>query len=656
MDVDSPAKKYSKLLSEIELDPLASFAPEEIVSSCVQLMSHQQLDRDTLHAIMRVVVRLTKDYHLAEVFARYGGIDVLLSMKHSSGYIGFTTLATLLIRHVLEEPKTLSLAIQNVIINRTLSTIPAGHRELLFLIRQLSSAVYRNPVMFKEAALKVLKVDFDSMKRSNITDDRKFIMKATPLSHNTVKFNMEQSTAMGAVCKLLKILVEPEENVGYDPVSSINPKTDNAPKEKSSSKHSQTADSNTEAIDAAAKEKQAINDKLLLTKSAILKILAESVRSYQTVALYITEHVYRAGLTPLITEDTTALSFILDKLFHINDVTVDRECPSMAQSLISAIASSDVVQAQYTVVHEVKCALQRALNETETNEKHFHIEGLATLIPAMIENNMVNIESNQFFKINNQPQFRQNIFYIMLEKGIITDLARAVQYLELGGPNTTTTINHLLKPLEILLRLTNEPMPSFPAKFKKAPPRRVLNSNEDAVEETTDEQPMQSQAFSEALSNNVNATVTTTNSGVTANPNAVAQSQTASDSTNAQDEQMLADDSEQNTERDMSSAAIDSMAGENPIAEAHLNDILDTLINEELRHDPNDYEDDPNGDDDDEDQNEEDNRLHRRNHLRENVESLLARDNLVESSSDSGDSDSGASENDEREMMDEVGK
>ena len=148
----------------------------------------------------------------------------------------------------------------------------------------------------------------------------------------------------------------------------------------------------------------------------------------------------------------------------------------------------------------------------------------------------------------------------------------------------------------------------------------------------------------------MNATVTTTNSGVTANPNAVTQSQgTASDSTNAQDEQMLADDSEQNTERDMSSAAIDSLVGEN-----HLNDILDTLINEELRRDPNDYGDDAIIDDDDEDQNDDDNRL-RLNHLRENVESLLARDNLAESSSDSENSDSGASENDEREM-DEVGE
>ncbi|CRL01178.1 CLUMA_CG014451, isoform A [Clunio marinus] len=441
---EEEAKTYAKVLEEIELEPLSNFCPEEIVSSCVQLMAHQQLDRDTLHAIMRVVVRLTKNYSLAEVFARFGGIDVLLNMKQNSGYIGFTTLATLLIRHVIEEPKTLSLSIQNVLANRTLTTIPPGHRELLFLIRQLNSAVYRDPQLFKEAALKILRVDFDSMKRSQITDEKRFIMKSIPLSTN-IKYNMEHSTAMSAVCKLLKALIEPDDvgngAGGNADTNSCNmmwiqpEKTstrDGPRKEKFTATNEQPQQQSADDLKEKQNGGNNNSDKPLLSKSAILKILAESVKSYQTVALYITEHKYRAGMSAMINEDTTALSFILDRMLHINDANMDRECPAMAQSLISAIASSDVTQAQETVVQEVKWALQRALNETETNEKHLHIEGLATLIPAMIENNGGNNENNQFFKVNNHSQLRHNIFYIMLEKGIITDIARAVQYLELG--------------------------------------------------------------------------------------------------------------------------------------------------------------------------------------------------------------------------------
>lgn len=607
MDVDTPAKNYAKLLEEIELEPLSSFVPDEIVSSCVQLMSHQQLERDTLHAIMRVVVRLTKNYHLAEVFARYGGIDVLLNMKQSSGYIGFTTLATLLIRHVIEEPKTLTLAIQNVLANRTLTTIPPAHRELLFLIRQLNSAVYRDPELFKEAALKVLRVDFDSMKRSQIVDEKRFIMKSVPLP-STMKFNMENSTSMSAVCKLLKALVEPDEvsecNMMWIPPptersSQKKEKFVNAETQQTSGGSSSTAD---DTKDKNQQQQQAQNDKPLLSKSAILKILAESVKSYQTVALYITEHKYRAGTSSIISDDTTALSFILDKMFHISDTNMDRECPAMAQNLISAIASSDVTQAQETVVQEVKMALQRALNEPETNEKHLHIEGLATLIPAMIENNSGNGENNQFFK-NNQ-QVRHNIFYIMLEKGIITDLARAVQFLELGGPNTTSTINHLLRPLEMLLRLTNEPMPSMPLKYKKMAAnqrRSTTGLGDDAGvsglqnEQNANEEQSSNNAIVETM-NNIALVLNAAEQQINQN------TASSSDSTNAQDEQM-ADDSEQNTDRDMSSAAIDSLVGENELGEVHLNEILDTLISEELRG-INDY---PDANQDEDENNEEEN-------------------------------------------------
>jgi hypothetical protein len=58
-----------------------------------------------------------------------------------------------------------------------------------------------------------LRVDFDSMKRSQLPDEKRFIMKSVPLPVNT-KFKMEHTTAMSAVSKLLKALIEPDEPSG----------------------------------------------------------------------------------------------------------------------------------------------------------------------------------------------------------------------------------------------------------------------------------------------------------------------------------------------------------------------------------------------------------------------------------------------------------
>ena len=69
---------------------------------------------DTLHALMRLMLRLTLEYEYAAQFATLGGTKHLLQLRQSSGFQGFTSLATLLFRHVLEEPSTLRHTLEKV--------------------------------------------------------------------------------------------------------------------------------------------------------------------------------------------------------------------------------------------------------------------------------------------------------------------------------------------------------------------------------------------------------------------------------------------------------------------------------------------------------------------------------------------------------------
>ena len=45
----------------------------------------------------------------------------------------------------------------------------------------------------------------------------------------------------------------------------------------------------------------------------------------------------------------------------------------------------------------------------------------------------------------------------MLKKGIINDLARVTHSLDLSSPNVAATVNAVLKPLETLSRIVNQP-------------------------------------------------------------------------------------------------------------------------------------------------------------------------------------------------------
>lgn len=601
----------------VVLQGLEQFNTKVLVGACVRLMSHD-FDKDTLHAIMRVCLRLTRSFENAEIFAREGGIKLLLQMKQTQGYTGFTTLATLLIRHVIEEPKTLTLAMENVVYSRTLPIFPPGCKELLYMTRQMSSAISRNPSKFKEVAQQILRIDVEILKRNQLNEDNRYLLKSLhPVGGRT--FTMEDPVAVEAVKDLLHFLIQPDVPItsstgaATSSTSKTSSKTYNVIESRAEQSNRSTdtrlddrfqpfAATRTTSLAAANKATEIATqskvspnaDKTLFSKTDILRILGDAVRSYQTVSLLITQHVYKAGSTPTIQEDTTALSYILDKLLYTSENGQDKECGTMAQFLISGLAAtSDVVSVQYAVVTEVKSALLRAFMIPESMEKHLQIEMIAGLIPVMIDS-YVSADNHLMSKSQQFQSARYNIFYIMLRKGLISDLAKAAQYLDLSGPHTVATINYILKPLELLLRMSNEPLATS-----------MLNKKKSNTQAPVQGQPSTSSAGNTAITPSTSAPTTTTNGSTSGGavrrpsrpgtstgrqvPAAVQEEQQSqsggnpfSESTVAQDETMT-DDSE-NTDYDISTVP---ESGIETTSEAQIQVDLSEILNSFLREDMN---------------------------------------------------------------------
>merc|ERR1719370_2510446 len=83
-------------------------------------------------------------------------------------------------------------------------------------------------------------------------------------------------------------------------------------------------------------------------------------------------------------------------------------------------------------------------------------------------------QQNQPFK--SQPNVN-NIVRMMLKKGIVTDLARVQHSLDLSSPNVAKTINAVLKPLETLSRIVNQPTSVLSTHTNKTKPRNGISSN-----------------------------------------------------------------------------------------------------------------------------------------------------------------------------------
>jgi E3 ubiquitin-protein ligase HUWE1 len=124
----------------------------------------------------------------------------------------------------------------------------------------------------------------------------------------------------------------------------------------------------------------------LLPKSAICRLLAELVRSYAGCARLVAEHIFPAKTSELVSEETSALAFLLDNLLPSCQTAGDKDSPALVRTLVASLASCNhAPEAQSCLVAEVKGALNRALTMPESNDKHNRLQSLTALLSTMIE-------------------------------------------------------------------------------------------------------------------------------------------------------------------------------------------------------------------------------------------------------------------------------
>lgn len=531
------------------IDGLNRTHHEAIIRACVGFMK-LGVDPDTLHALMRLCLRVTRVWEQACLFASLGGVRTLLSLTESSGFWGFHSLAALLMRHILEEPTTLRYTMEKVIRSSASNNTMSGAKELHYLLRLLAPAACRDPQLFTEITQQCLRIDLNMTLKRNLmsaNSEDSILMKSIggksvgaaaaggsstsgsggsttsagmtlgsepqQLIHDllealTTLSDDSESPAPAGVnqCSLVAAMVNAtttptEERAASSTVGArrqihlsrsssandmiVQETDEQSPMESDSSKipGASTKTASNEKIDEAAKRK-----KPLLSKSLICKLLAEFVRSYAGCAKLVTEHHYSAGSNDKITEDCSALAYMLDHLVCSSSAS-DKDTASHVRVLIAALASCNhAPDAQTILVTEVKGALGRATVVTESAEKHARIQALVGLICTMMEAcpAQLNQPANLCFK-QQQHHGMNNMIRVMVRKGLVTDLARIPHSLDLSSPNMAATINAALKPLELVSRIVNLPSFGIASSSKKKTPQNDDQQQPMGTETTNSE-------------------------------------------------------------------------------------------------------------------------------------------------------------------------
>uniref|UniRef100_A0A671TAI7 E3 ubiquitin-protein ligase HUWE1 n=1 Tax=Sinocyclocheilus anshuiensis TaxID=1608454 RepID=A0A671TAI7_9TELE len=214
-----------------------------LIRACVSMIS-VPVDPDTLHATLRLCLRLTRTHHYAMMFAELKSTCMILNLTQSSGFNGFTPLVTLLFRHIIEDPATLRHTMEKVVRSAVTSGAGSttsgvvsgslGSREINYILRVLGPAACRNPECFTETAKSCIRIALPAPRGAGTASDDEFenfrikgpnavqLVKTTPLKLSPLPSIPE--TIKEVICDMLNALAAyhaPEEVPGSQDLCQI---------------------------------------------------------------------------------------------------------------------------------------------------------------------------------------------------------------------------------------------------------------------------------------------------------------------------------------------------------------------------------------------------------------------------------------------------
>ena len=464
----------------------------------------------------------------------------MLSLTQKSAFRGFSSLVTLLYKHCLEEGPVLRQAMEGVIRsavaspfynNKELRPQSMSSRELYYIMRKLGPCACRNPELFLEVVCDTIRLCseppgpqvYTSTQRvpptmvKCVTPPKLEYVPLTSIQTNLISLlldhlcaeetlDSESKAGMHGRAKSPEAKFEEDREVpramqfgdsgrrgrvrrgsyrrqldagGYDD-DDVNSEdmTVDAEETGSSRLVGGHMTSLTEDRDLDGTRNENCYNQPLMSKAAILRLLSELVEAYPSCARLISESSRKVKVHGQPAKDMTVLAFVFDHLLPASCGTSGKVPPiaKLSKTFIQCLAVSHPSPETISLlVTEFKHALTRALNLPESNSKHNRVRALTGLL-SQISDYIMTVRGAL-----NPSHFAR----LLIRKGFISDLARAVHNLNLSSSMLPGTVNSILKPLEVLTKIVNQ----VAAGGKKAEGDKPLHGDRRQGGEGTEHQP-----------------------------------------------------------------------------------------------------------------------------------------------------------------------
>ncbi|XVF70904.1 hypothetical protein PTKIN_Ptkin11bG0199900 [Pterospermum kingtungense] len=453
---------------------------EKLVQVACDLI-RQHVPAMVMQAVLQLCARLTKTHSLALQFLENGGLASLFSLPRACFFPGYDTVASSIIRHLLEDPQTLQTAME-LEIRQTLSgSRHAGRVSPRTFLTSMAPVICRDPVVFMKAAATVCQLEssggrpFVVLLKEKEKDKDKLKASGAELGlspnesvriienkvndgtgrcskgHKRVPANLAQ-----VIDQLLEIVLKYPSAKGQD--DSLSDLTsmeidEPASKVKGKSKVEETRKMESETERSAG----------LAKVTFVLKLLSDILLMYvHAVGVILKRDSEMGQLRGSNQADISGSSGVLHHILHrLLPVSVDKSAgPDEWRNKLSEKASWFLVvlcgrssEGRKRVINELVKALSSFSNLESDSVKSSLVPDKRVFAFADLAFSILSKNSS----LSNLPGTgcSPDIAKSMIEGGVVQCLTNILEVLDLDHPDAPKTVNLMLKALENLTRAAN---------------------------------------------------------------------------------------------------------------------------------------------------------------------------------------------------------
>ncbi|KAF5393284.1 hypothetical protein D9757_000601 [Collybiopsis confluens] len=492
--------------------PALTDARTMIFDFCLRLLAIPDLPSDELLSTLRLFVLLTRNVEYASQFVKRDALTMLFKRLHSAPVTGSSSYIAIILRHVVEDRKTVRSIMQQSI-KRYFASSRSKVMEVSSYLKNCSATALRDPSTFLEVTQAMCQL------KSPYAPSHQIHLKEVP------KESSEKSSKDGSDTKnVLEMQVDSADSY-FDSSDSIDEvmcflaaelmktaKTDtDLPVTGSNDVTSVTESSSAEAASSPAKDTTLSEAKIQHQYMCFLmQCMTELLFSYDSCKVAFLSYSPKkktgtpAKETPSNKFRAATINFLLSDLVPFEslnppnnpDTRSKMSVSTWAMSVLVALCvdstsaqegkdvSSDLVAVRKFVLE----AINRAIKETpaESIERQYgRLLALSDLCHRLLTVRF----SSSSRKTEDVPT---QISKVMLEKNFVATLTNVLSEVDLNYPNVRTLVGSILKPLEFLTKVAIK-MSRAPGKGKDlldSPKARIMSplpSDEEDDEEEMDE-------------------------------------------------------------------------------------------------------------------------------------------------------------------------